>query len=48
MILITGGLGFIGANLIRRLVNFEDRIVVIDNLSTGSETNMITGVEFVR
>jgi len=35
--LVTGGCGFIGSNLVDRLINLFDEIVVIDNLS--SETN---------
>lgn len=32
---ITGGAGFIGANLAQRLVGRGDRVTVVDNLSTG-------------
>ncbi len=35
--LVTGGAGFIGSNLVDRLIDLYDEIVVIDNLS--SETN---------
>ena len=35
--LVTGGCGFIGSNLVDRLIDLFDEIVVIDNLS--SETN---------
>jgi UDP-glucose 4-epimerase len=41
-IAITGGAGFVGANLARRLVD-DDRfgdVVVLDDLSTGSEQNL--------
>ena len=36
---ITGGLGFVGASLARRLVGLGSEIVVIDNLSPGSGGN---------
>ena len=38
-ILITGGAGFIGSNLVSRLIN-DNEIIVIDNLSTGREDNI--------
>lgn len=33
--LITGGAGFIGSNLVRRMLADGDEVVVIDELSTG-------------
>jgi UDP-glucose 4-epimerase len=39
-ILITGGAGFIGANLAKRLVERGDSVVVLDDLSTGSLSNI--------
>ncbi len=39
-ILITGGAGFIGANLARRLLTRDHQVSVIDNLSTGFESNL--------
>ncbi len=40
--LITGGAGFIGSHLAERLVRKGDAVVVIDDLSTGSATNLST------
>ena len=34
--LVTGGCGFIGSNLVDRLIELFDEIVVIDNLSSDS------------
>jgi UDP-glucose 4-epimerase len=38
--LITGGAGFIGSHLAERLVDRGDRVVLLDNLSTGSMENI--------
>ena len=38
-VLVTGGAGFIGANLIKRLVNEGHDVVSIDNYSTGKKEN---------
>ena len=39
-ILVTGGAGFIGSNLVDALVERGDAVVVIDNLSTGRRENL--------
>ncbi len=39
--LITGGAGFIGSHLAEALISRGDQVVVFDNLSTGSTTNLI-------
>ena len=38
--LVTGGAGFIGSHLVEHLVGRGDRVVVIDNLSTGRRSNL--------
>ena len=38
--LITGGAGFIGSHLAERLLSRGDRVVILDNLSTGSMENV--------
>jgi UDP-glucose 4-epimerase len=38
--LITGGAGFIGSHLAERLLSRGDRVVLLDNLSTGSMENV--------
>lgn len=38
--IVTGGAGFIGSNLVERLVNLNYEVKVIDNLSTGLKTNL--------
>ena len=39
-VLITGGAGFIGSNLVRRLLQRGDAIRVLDDFSTGSRANL--------
>ncbi|MHC4217072.1 MAG: NAD-dependent epimerase/dehydratase family protein [Planctomycetota bacterium] len=38
--LVTGGAGFIGSHLVEHLVARGDRVVVVDNLSTGRRSNL--------
>ena len=38
--LITGGAGFIGSHLISKIINYAEKIIIIDNLLTGSEKNI--------
>ncbi|MDQ6961598.1 MAG: ADP-glyceromanno-heptose 6-epimerase [Mariprofundaceae bacterium] len=40
-ILITGGAGYIGANLAKRLLSLGHTVVIIDNFSSGHWTNLI-------
>ncbi len=39
-LLVTGGAGFIGSNLVKDLLDSGDEVVVVDNLSTGSLDNL--------
>jgi UDP-glucose 4-epimerase len=39
-VVVTGGAGFIGANLCRRLVTSVDDVVALDDLSTGFTANL--------
>lgn len=49
MILITGGAGFIGVNLVRALAMREARLRVLDNLSAGQAEDLAgQAVEFVH
>ena len=39
-VVVTGGAGFIGSNLVEGLVKRGDRVTIIDDLSTGKESNI--------
>lgn len=47
-IIVTGGAGFIGSHLARRLLEEGYRVWVIDNLATGFESNIPAGAEFIK
>lgn len=40
-VLITGGAGFIGSNLCGRLLEQGNKVICLDNLSTGNERNIL-------
>jgi len=42
-ILITGGAGYIGSHLVRQLGEMDERVVVLDNLSTGFKDAVLYG-----
>jgi len=47
-VLVTGGAGFIGSCLSSRLIDEGCNVVVIDNLSTGFESNIPQAAEFLK
>ena len=47
-IIITGGAGFIGSHIADRLIAKGAAVTVIDNLSTGFESNINASAKFIR
>src|SRR5262245_66389808 len=47
-ILVTGGAGYIGSHMIYTLLAGGERVVVLDNLSTGFDWAIAKGVPLVR
>lgn len=46
LVLVTGGAGFIGSRLVKRLVEGGDTVISLDNYFTGSEQNHVPGAEY--
>ncbi len=42
-ILVTGGAGYIGSHVVRQLAEQHENIVILDNLSTGFESAVLSG-----
>lgn len=43
--MVTGGAGFVGSHVVDALVERGDEVVVVDDLSTGRESNIGTAIE---
>lgn len=46
-ILVTGGAGFVGTNLVKKLLAEKHEVISIDNYSTGKKENHIYGATYV-
>ena len=47
-ILVTGGAGFVGTNLIKRLLKDGHKVISIDNYNTGLESNHQEGCTYLN
>jgi len=47
-ILVTGGVGFIGSNLIKVLKKLDNDVYSLDNYSSGNKNNEIPGVTYIN
>jgi len=47
-ILVTGGAGFIGSNLVDGLIEKGHEVLVVDNLSTGKKENINKAAKFIK
>ncbi len=45
-VIVTGGAGFVGTNLCKKLVELGHKVTSIDNYSTGKKENHIEGVRY--
>ena len=48
---VTGGAGFVGSHLVKKLISDGNKVIVIDNLKTGKKENLgthIQNIEFVQ
>jgi UDP-glucose 4-epimerase len=46
-IIVTGGVGFVGTNLVKRLKEDGHKVIVIDDYSIGTVDNQIEGVRYL-
>lgn len=46
--LVTGGAGFIGSNIVERLIEMGHQPIILDNLTSGYRQNLTSGVPFIE
>jgi len=47
-IVVTGGAGFIGSNLVDALIERDEKVIVVDNLSSGKKENLNPKAKFIK
>ena len=46
--IVTGGAGFIGSNLVDKLINMDVEVTILDDLSTGKKENINSRAKFIN
>ena len=46
--IVTGGAGFIGSHLSKRLISIGKNVIILDDLSTGYIHNIPDGATFIK
>ena len=46
--IVTGGAGFVGSNLVDKLINMGVEVTILDNLSTGKKENINPKATFIK
>jgi len=47
-VIVTGGAGFIGSNLVDKLIEMGVEVTILDNLSTGKKENINPNAKFIK
>jgi len=47
-VIVTGGAGFVGSNLVDALIERGDEVIILDNLSTGKKENLNEKAKFIE
>lgn len=47
-IIVTGGAGFIGSQMARRLLSDNYKVTILDDLSTGKSSNIPQKADFIN
>ena len=45
---VTGGAGFIGSNLVDKLIDMDVEVTILDDLSTGKKENINSKAKFIN
>lgn len=46
--IVTGGAGFIGSHIVDKLITLDHEVLILDNLSTGSESNINNKAKYIN